>query len=245
MSRHPNLIKAAIASVSANAKSITPNDPIFCFQYNPQTLTRTISNINQDPSATTAATTSAPSELIYLTLELDATDQLEHPQNNPAIVENGLHPALAALDAVVKGPNTKNEPKIILFFWGTKRVLPVQLVDLTVVEEAFDPQLNPIRATIDLCLRVLGINELKKGSISFNLYQNHLNQKASLLAMHKQTISTTAAAAFKVSSTKTQKTPSVSAAKPTTAKAINVKTIKAATLATRKKSVSPAKISKK
>jgi hypothetical protein len=42
-----------------------------------------------------------------------------------------------------------------LFIWGLKRVVPVRVTDLTITEEAFDPQLNPIRAKASLSLRVL------------------------------------------------------------------------------------------
>ena len=49
---------------------------------------------------------------------------------------------------------------LTLFVWGPQRVLPVRLTELSVTEEAFDPQLNPIRAKVSLGLRVLTYNDL-------------------------------------------------------------------------------------
>ena len=47
-----------------------------------------------------------------------------------------------------------------LFIWGYKRVLPVRLADFSITEEAYDINLNPIRAKVSLSLRVLSYNDL-------------------------------------------------------------------------------------
>ena len=47
-----------------------------------------------------------------------------------------------------------------LFIWGPKRVLPVRLSEFTISEEAYDVNLNPIRAKVSLGLRVLNYNDL-------------------------------------------------------------------------------------
>jgi hypothetical protein len=47
-----------------------------------------------------------------------------------------------------------------LLVYGRKRVLPVQLTDFSVTEEAHDVNLNPIRAKVSLGLRVLSYNDI-------------------------------------------------------------------------------------
>ena len=53
------------------------------------------------------------------------------------------------------------------------RVLPVRLTDFSITEEAFDPNLNPIRAKISLGMRVLTVNDLgfehKGGSLIYDV----------------------------------------------------------------------------
>src|SRR5450432_3522525 len=49
---------------------------------------------------------------------------------------------------------------LTLFVWSKSRVVPVRVFDFSVTEEAFDPNLNPIRAKISLGLRVLNVDDL-------------------------------------------------------------------------------------
>lgn len=118
-----------------------------------------------------------PRESIDLTVTLDAADQLEEPQANPEVVARGLHPAISALEMFVHptgsrilggsdpseggAPGRKTavyDPKkvpVVLFVWGTNRVVPVRLTRFSVTEKAFDAQLNPTRADVDLSMSVL------------------------------------------------------------------------------------------
>src|SRR5918999_5206382 len=52
------------------------------------------------------------------------------------------------------------EAPLTLFVWGPKRVLPVRLTDFTINEQAFDPALNPILATVTLGLSVMTYQDL-------------------------------------------------------------------------------------
>jgi len=65
------------------------------------------------------------------------------------------------------------EAPLTLFVWGARRVLPVRLLDLTVTEEAFDPDLNPIRATVSLNMRVLNYQDLGLLSAGGGLFMVH------------------------------------------------------------------------
>ena len=51
------------------------------------------------------------------------------------------------------------EQPLTLFVWSKSRVVPVRLTDFSVTEEAFDPNLNPIRAKVSLGFRVLNVDD--------------------------------------------------------------------------------------
>ena len=195
----PKALKAAFIAVDASAQALTAltNATVFTFQYNPQKLTRTFSYVNPDgtvaPDSKAPPTKGLPVELIYLTLELDAADSLEQPEKTPIVAKNGLHPALATLKSMITTPaaeSAKTAAKIVLFFWGPKRLLATRLVSLKICEEAFDLGLNPIRANIDLCLRVMPLSELKTGSTSYKACRNQMYLEATLASLYKQTVGT-------------------------------------------------------
>src|SRR6476619_5204028 len=78
---------------------------IIVLQYNPDTLTRSLQT--QGMSGESGDRLEAlrlkgpPVETIKLDAEIDATDQLEHPDGNQTTVQLGLHPQLAALETIV------------------------------------------------------------------------------------------------------------------------------------------------
>ena len=65
---------------------------------------------------------------------------------------------------------------------GESADVPVRVSELSVVEEAFDAQLNPIRAKVSLSVRVLSVNDLPFGSKGGSLYLVHQQQKEALAA---------------------------------------------------------------
>src|SRR5436190_15927733 len=118
-----------------------------------------------------------------MTVELDATDQLE--EGNELAVATGLHSTLAALElllypssvdlildkalAIVGSSRIKpGRVPIVLLVWGPLRVLPVRVESVSITEEAFDPLLNPIRAKADLSLRTLTEKELRVAGPPFD-----------------------------------------------------------------------------
>ncbi|MEU0629889.1 hypothetical protein [Streptomyces sp. NPDC005989] len=125
------------------------------------------------------------------TAEIDATDQLE------VAAPDGIHPQLATLEMLVQ-PTTaqlreasrlaKNgtieispiEMPLTLFTWGSKRVMPVRLTELSINESAFDVNLNPIRASLSIGLKVLSVSDLPAGHLGADLYMAHLAQKERL-----------------------------------------------------------------
>lgn len=127
------------------------------------------------------------------TAEIDSTDQLELP------APNGIHPQLAALEMLVQ-PTTQQlrehsrlagkgtieispiEMPLTLFTWGSKRIMPVRLTELSINESMFDVNLNPIRASLSIGMKVLSITDLPTGHPGANLYLAHLAQKERLAA---------------------------------------------------------------
>jgi hypothetical protein len=70
-----------------------------------------------------------------------------------------------------------------LFVWSKNRILPVRLTEFSITEEAFDPQLNPIRAKISLGMRVLNVNDLGFDHKGGNLFMVYHQQKELLATM--------------------------------------------------------------
>jgi hypothetical protein len=65
--------------------------------------------------------------------------------------------------------------------WSKERVVPVRLTDFSITEEAFDTNLNPIRAKVSLGMRVLNVNDLgydDKGGHLYLAYQQRKEQLA-------------------------------------------------------------------
>src|SRR5580658_5938006 len=99
----PALIKGGIVTMDPDTSAV---QSIIALQYNPDTLTRTLQIQampgGQDGVRVDALRLRGPAvETIKLEAELDATDQLEFPKQNPNAIKYGLHPQLAQLEMLV------------------------------------------------------------------------------------------------------------------------------------------------
>jgi hypothetical protein len=174
---------------------------VVVMQFNPDSLQRSLA-----PQATAAEGQGDRTEALRLTgpavetwkfdAEIDATDQADQP------APDGIHPQLALLELLIQPPSGRLrtnqalaaigtlevlpvEAPLTVFVWGGRRVLPVRLTELSITEDAFDTNLNPIRATISVGLRVLTVNDLPTGHRGAELYLAHLVQKENLAAATK------------------------------------------------------------
>ena len=193
----PRLIKGGIVLIDPDTSAVLR---IIALQYNPDTLTRTLqvqAAGGEGDRLEALRLKGPPNESIKLDAEIDATDQLEFPDNNSTTAELGIFPQLAALETLVY-PTTAElqsanslaksgtleiapaESPLTLFVWSRTRVLPVRLTDFTITEEAFDPALNPIRAKVSLGMRVLSVNDLGFSHKGGNLFMAYLQNKEQL-----------------------------------------------------------------
>ena len=95
----PKTLRGGLVRIDPNSRTLID---VVVFQYNPDTLTRTIQPraIGGEPGdrLEVLRLTGPPHETIKFDAEIDATDQLENPTDpaNEPVAEQGLLPALAA-----------------------------------------------------------------------------------------------------------------------------------------------------
>ncbi|MBN9385057.1 MAG: hypothetical protein J0H74_30155 [Chitinophagaceae bacterium] len=199
--RSPRVLKAGVVLLNPISSAI---DRIISLQYNPGHLTRSLKAQTIDDANRSQALRlkGPPTETYTLEAEIDATDQLEFPDLNPEVRDNGLSPMLSALESMVYPKSSDllatnsiassgsleiipTEGPLILFVWSKNRVVPVKLTSFSVTEEAFDPNLNPILAKVSLGMQVLTVNDLGFDNKGGNLYMAYQQQKEQLATKFK------------------------------------------------------------
>jgi hypothetical protein len=196
----PRLIRGGILLLDPISSAVVR---VIALQYNPDTLTRTLQPKTVPTASEGGDRTEAmrlkgpPVETIKLDAEIDATDQLE--LGTPPATEVGLHPQLAALELILYPTCAQLQANhaleqsgtleiapmqapLTLFIWSKNRILPVRLTDFSITEEAFDVNLNPIRAKVSLGMRVLSIDDLGFNHKGGSLFMAYQQQKEALAA---------------------------------------------------------------
>ena len=194
----PKLIKAGLVLVDADTAQVRS---VISLQYNSDSLTRTLqvqttggsSNDRIEPVRFKGPAV----ETFKLEADIDATDQLELADQNPVVVQCGIQPQLATLEALVQPTAAQLAAvdreassgtleiapmlaPLVLFVWSKFRIVPVKVTDFSITEEAFDPSLNPIRAKVSLSLRVLSTDDLGFSSKAGSLFMAYLQTKEQL-----------------------------------------------------------------
>jgi hypothetical protein len=196
LQRGPFTLKGAFVSVDPNTQ--TPS--VIAFQYNPSSLKRELKpemvGGEEGDRSLAVRFRGAPVETISVEVEIDATDRLA--AGEATALAMGIYPQLAALELLVYPQSatiTSQEALLstgvieiapliaprTLFVWGSRRVLPVRLSSYSISEEAFDTNLNPIRATVSVSMRVLNYSDLdssNRGYSDFLAYQQGLEAVA-------------------------------------------------------------------
>ena len=198
----PHLIKGGIVLIDPNTASI---QKIITLQYNPDTLTRSlqVKGVGESSGNRSEALrlTGPPVETLKLEVEIDATDQMEVADADT--VQVGIQPQLSVLETIVYPTSTQlinnnnmaqsgtleiipMETALTLFIWNKNRIIPVRITEFSITEEAFDVNLNPVRAKISLGMRVLNVDDLGFDVKGGSLYMNYQQNKEQLAKKYKQ-----------------------------------------------------------
>ena len=213
LTRSPKFEKGALVQLVRGLLGVVPN--VIPFQYNPEKLSHTLTTwnpfeVDQTQRGAQAPTVQPfnPKESFNLTLEIDATNDLE--DDNPVAKRVGVADRLAALkkltlptegligDLVASaralvGKAAKQAVRptvpVVLFVWGPSRILPVRVTSFSVEETLFSPTLHPIQATVTLGLEVLTPDVFKcqrdiTADIAVAAYNFTKLQEDSLAAAH-------------------------------------------------------------
>jgi hypothetical protein len=113
------------------------------FQYNPEVLTRSF--------VAQAGVPPPIHEVMSFTMALDAIDL--GTEIDPIGQVLGIMPTLTALEELME-KSQGSPPPTTLLVWGPYRLLPVLLTELVIRETEFNQRLAPVRAQVDITLRV-------------------------------------------------------------------------------------------
>lgn len=184
----PRITKGAIVGMDLT----NPLASVIIFQYNPKSLSRSLTAQSSGESGSTSEVlrlNGPPRETITINeLEIDAVDQLEQVQ--ASAVSMGIAPQLSALEMLLYPKSSvviantillaagtievvPPEAPFTLFIWGAKRVLPVRLTGFTITEQAYDPNLNPIQATVNLTMQVLNYTDFPVSHPGYSVFLAH------------------------------------------------------------------------
>lgn len=198
LSNSPKLIKGGLVLIDAETATV---QRIISLQYNSDSLTRkfqTQETGGDGGNRVEPTRFKGPAvETFSLDAEIDATDQLEFPDQNPNTGEFGIQPQLALLESLVHPSAAQLQAvdsqassgtleiapmlaPLALFVWSKSRIVPVKVTDFSITEEAFDPALNPVRAKVSFSLRVLSVDDLGFSSRGGSLFMTYLQGKETL-----------------------------------------------------------------
>jgi hypothetical protein len=181
------LLRGALIEYGTSLIGPIPN--VVIFQFNPESLSRTLQIPARPTGATQRETTQAGEktlEKISFKAHFSAANMLDEGKALAQLF--GIGPQLAALekmvlpsariagvigaaldaigDALGGGGNDAPAQPIprekyprILFIWGLTRVLPVTIDSMSISELEYDSTLNPLRAEVDITLSVITIDD--------------------------------------------------------------------------------------
>ncbi|RFM26936.1 hypothetical protein [Deminuibacter soli] len=194
----PHLIKGGIVLVNPDTATV---QRIITLQYNPDSLTRSfqVQSTGESSHRTEPMRlTGPPVETLKVEAEIDATDQLETADS--VTLKVGIQPQLSVLETMIY-PTSQQllannssassgsleiipmETPLALFIWNKNRIVPVRVTEFSITEEAFDVNLNPIRAKVSISMRVLTVDDLGFDHKGGSLYMSYQQNKERLAAM--------------------------------------------------------------
>ena len=122
----PRTLRGGFVVMDADGRAVLRTVP---FQYNPDTLTRTLAPrgaaTDTGDRLETLRLTGPPVETLKLEIVLDATDRLEHPQANPTTVAEGIAADLAELETMISPATADLVAASRLARQGALEILPL------------------------------------------------------------------------------------------------------------------------
>jgi len=181
------LLRGALIEYGTSLIGPIPN--VVIFQFNPESLSRTLQIPPRPTGATQRETTQAGEktfEKITFKAHFSAANMLDEGKVLAELF--GIGPQLAALEKMVLpsakiagllgaaidaigdalgggGDDAPAQPipretyPRILFIWGLTRVLPVTIDSMSISELEYDSILNPLRAEVDITLSVITVDD--------------------------------------------------------------------------------------
>jgi hypothetical protein len=190
------------ALIEYGSDFLAPVANIVVFQFNPESLTRSIQVPSRNTGVTareTSQTGEPPVERVTISAAFSAADALN--DNNELARRFGVGPQLAALEKMIypavrtsglvgvvvdaigdaiagalgvaiTQPIPRDAQPRILFIWGRTRALPVIIESMTITEQQYDFQLNPVEAQVSIGLAVVPPSQcsddvIGKGALEF------------------------------------------------------------------------------
>ena len=208
----PKIFKGAFAIYNSDEEDRNPL--VVPFQYNPNQMRRTLAHRTPRAASSTGSQDNTPQDMrrvagppvetLNMSIEISAADALEDPDANELVAKNGLYPALAALEMLMYAPSfqfevnqrlasegvTNVQPALLpltLLVMGESRVVPVHVTSFSITEEAFDTNLNPIRAKVDVGMQVLSYLDVIEGNNqkAIDVYVAYQKRKEKLAQDHR------------------------------------------------------------
>jgi hypothetical protein len=210
------LMRGALIEYGSDFMGPIPN--IVIFQFNPESLSRTVQIPPRPTSATARETTQAgePSvEKITLKASFSAAD--EFGENKALARLFGVGTRLAALEKMVYPSNDllaaigaalgiggatggdarqsmpRQKMPRILFIWGPYKILPVVLESMSITEQQYDFLLNPVQAEVSITMAVNAIDactddEIGKGALTYSNMAKDAQAMANLANTAEQVV---------------------------------------------------------
>lgn len=183
----PRLTKGALIGLDV----LKPVASVVVFQYNPEKVTRSLrprTSGSDGAEGEALRIVGPPEETFSLEIEIDAADQLA--AGDAVTGQLGIGPQLASLEMMLYPASAlvianealalaglvevvPPEAPLALLVWGPTRVLPVRITEMSIAEQAYDPGLNPIQATVTVGVRVLTYDDLGLLSVGGGLFLAH------------------------------------------------------------------------
>jgi len=190
-SHSPRMLKGAFVQFDEQSSQ----EHTIVFQYNPDKICRKLEACTERSCMNYLRAVTSPRETITLTITLDATDNLEYVDKHPETVAAGIYPTLSAIEMLLYGQVSERSRRdfwgfswlkpaskrpLTLFVWGEKRIVPVLVTNLQVIEEMFDPILTPMRASIEITMRVLNEVDLSHTDRGYEWWKTCIKTKVAL-----------------------------------------------------------------